>query len=121
MQGMKVCKINDFISLRFENDETFIYVNGRKFIQCIRLVLQIHNANNRLFKQIDSIDEAVDVYNKYLYLNEIIEGPMAHPVEDITHDISPETEFWGHCSNLQAWAENNYNTRILHRNLAFPL
>ena len=35
--------------------------------------------------------------------------------------ISPETEFWGHCSNLQAWYESNYDTRILHRNLAFPL
>ncbi len=26
-----------------------------------------------------------------------------------------------HCSNLQAWAENNYNTNILHSNLSFPL
>jgi hypothetical protein len=35
--------------------------------------------------------------------------------------ISPETEFWGHCSNMQVWFENNYDTRLLHRNLAFPL
>ncbi|MFX1257954.1 MAG: leucine-rich repeat domain-containing protein, partial [Promethearchaeota archaeon] len=35
--------------------------------------------------------------------------------------ISPETEFWGHCSNLQAWTENEYDTRLLHSNLAFPL
>ena len=35
--------------------------------------------------------------------------------------LSPETRFWGHCSNLQAWSENNYDTRILHSNLAFPL
>ncbi len=37
------------------------------------------------------------------------------------HEIPPETEFWGHCSNLQVWAENNYDTRILHSSLAFPL
>ena len=37
------------------------------------------------------------------------------------NDISPEAEFWGHCSNLQAWYENDYDTRLLHRNLAFPL
>ena len=35
--------------------------------------------------------------------------------------ISSEEEFTGHCSNIQAWAENGYDTRILHRNLAFPL
>ncbi len=26
-----------------------------------------------------------------------------------SHIIPPETEFWGHCSNLQAWEENDYN------------
>ncbi len=35
--------------------------------------------------------------------------------------LSPEEEFRGHCSNLQAWVENDYNTNILHNNLAFPL
>jgi len=30
-------------------------------------------------------------------------------------------QFIGHCSNLHAWAENNYDTRLLHSNLAFPL
>ena len=36
-------------------------------------------------------------------------------------DIPADTEFWAHCSNLQVWVENEYNTRLLHRNLAFPL
>jgi len=35
--------------------------------------------------------------------------------------ITPELEFQGHCSNLEAWVENNYNSNLLHRNLAFPL
>ncbi len=35
--------------------------------------------------------------------------------------ILPIKEFWGHCSNLQAWAEYGYDTRLLHPNLAFPL
>lgn len=41
--------------------------------------------------------------------------------EDISTIISPDTEFWAHASNLQAWYENDYNTQILHSNLAFPL
>ncbi len=35
--------------------------------------------------------------------------------------IDPKTEFWAHCSNLQVWYEYNYNSKLLHRNLAFPL
>ncbi|KKK92445.1 hypothetical protein LCGC14_2702850, partial [marine sediment metagenome] len=30
-------------------------------------------------------------------------------------------EFIGHCSNLQVWYEHDYDSRLLHRNLAFPL
>jgi len=35
--------------------------------------------------------------------------------------IPPETLFWAHCSNLQAWCEFNYDSRLLHSNLSFPL
>ncbi|GAH27524.1 unnamed protein product, partial [marine sediment metagenome] len=35
--------------------------------------------------------------------------------------ITPEQEFWAHCSNLQTWAEHHYDTRLLHSNISFPL
>lgn len=35
--------------------------------------------------------------------------------------LTPEEEFKGHCSNLQVWFEWNYDTNLLHSNLAFPL
>ena len=35
--------------------------------------------------------------------------------------ISPETEFWNHCSNLRIWLENGYNTNLLSHSLVFPL
>lgn len=35
--------------------------------------------------------------------------------------IDPKTEFIGHCSNLQVWVENGYNTQLLHRSLSFPV
>ena len=37
------------------------------------------------------------------------------------HNITPEQEFWEHYSNLQVWYKNDYNTRLLHRNLSFDL
>ena len=35
--------------------------------------------------------------------------------------IDPISEFVGHCSNLQAWYEFNYDLRILHSSLSIPL
>lgn len=35
--------------------------------------------------------------------------------------LGAKSKFWGHCSNLQAWYENKYDTRLLHSNLLFPL
>jgi len=73
------------------------------------LLLNIPIDRIRDYDQIDSIDEAAEVLDRSL------EGSRSH------HLITPEEEFIGHCSNIQVWAENDYDTRILHRNLAFPL
>ncbi|TFG12239.1 MAG: GTP-binding protein [Promethearchaeota archaeon] len=100
-------KINDYLSLRLENDKTNIYVGGRLFRQCKYLLLDITKSESNKLKKIDSIDEAEAELDKKMELDHSI--------------ISPETEFWGHRSNLQAWYESDYDTRILHRNLAFPL
>jgi hypothetical protein len=62
------------------------------------------------YAEIDSIDEAAERLNRSM--------ERGKPRK---YYISPDIEFWGHCSNLQVWYENNYDTRILHSNLAFPL
>ncbi|MFO7797434.1 MAG: hypothetical protein ACQERB_07155 [Promethearchaeati archaeon] len=46
---------------------------------------------------------------------------MEESLKPIDLAISPEEKFWGHCSNLQAWVENDYDTRLINKNLAFPL
>jgi len=106
----KQFKVNEFITLKLENNSTNIYVKNEPFNQCKHLLLNLDSQNLEQYDSISSIDEAVDVLNKYEY------GYLYG--ED---EIPPETEFWGHCSNLQAWFENDYDTRILHRNIAFPL
>ena len=114
-------QINQYITLKLEHGRTFIYVNGRRFIQCIRLVLNIRKQDIPMYDEIESIDEAANVYKNHIYQNRIVQGPMAAPVRGQSHDITPEQEFWGHCSNLQAWVENEYDTRILMSNISFPL
>ena len=103
-------KINKYITLRLEQDHTTIYVNNERFDQCKR-ILFTNPQNNVKQKEIDSIDEAIEVLRPDL--------PIEHRSNDIF--ITPEMEFWAHCSNLQAWIENDYDTRLLHSNLAFPL
>ena len=114
-------QVNEFLTLKLEDDKTFIYIKGKKFIQCIRLFLQISPQDINLYEEVDSIDEATEIYKHSLWQNRIVEGPMAKPSRFQNRTITPEQEFWGHCSNLQVWAEHDYDTRIIHSNLAFQL
>ncbi|KKN14718.1 hypothetical protein LCGC14_0993310 [marine sediment metagenome] len=102
-------KINDYLSLKLEDNITNIYIKGRLFQQCKYLLLNIPVDEIISLDAIESIDEAAEK------LDSSLEGSSSHLV------IPPETEFWGHCSNLQVWYENYYDTRLLHRDLAFPL
>jgi len=114
----KEFKVNDYITLKLEHYkgyieefwETIIYVKGERFDQCKFLLLDIPIEEIKTFDEIESIDEAAEKLDRSL---EPIHGPSG--------GIPPDIEFWGHCSNLQVWFENDYDSRLLHRNLAFPL
>lgn len=111
-------KVNEFLTVKLEEPfdpratryTTVIYVGGRYFRQCKFLLLNIPIENVSSFDEIDSIDEAAEKLDK-----------SQEPVEGYEPIIPPEVEFWGHCSNLQVWYENDYDTRLLHSNLAFSL
>ena len=94
-------KVSNLLTLRLEEGWTIIYVNGEEFIQCKGLFI----SNPHLYDSIASVDD--------------IESEVIQEENKIV--ISPEEEFWGHCSNLQVWFEHNYDARLLHSNLAFPL
>ena len=103
-------RVNEYITLKLENGKTHIYINGIKFKQCKYLLLNIPLNSTEPLEEIDSIDKAA------LKLDRSLEGNGEKKIK-----IAPKTEFWGHCSNLQVWSEQNYDTRLLHSNLAFPL
>ncbi|KKM79625.1 hypothetical protein LCGC14_1348020 [marine sediment metagenome] len=107
---MKKFRINEFIELRLGEDGiTNIFIKDQLFLQCKFLLLDIPRRTDTSFEEIRSIDDAAIILDHSLEENRI--GPS----------IPPETEFWGHSSNLQAWSENNYDTCLLHSNLSFPL
>lgn len=103
-------KINEYITLKLESGKTSIYMKGELFEQCKFLMLNIPIAETERFDEIESIDEAADIL-----------GWTEEWQVGVEYDIDPESEFWGHCSNLQAWYEHDYDTRILHSYIAFPL
>ena len=102
-------EVNDYITLKLEGKSTVIYVDGEKFDQCKFLVLSIPVEKIQFLTDLMSIDEAAEVLDTSLEWG------------DDEGELAPEVEFWAHCSNMQAWAEHNYDTRLLHRNLVFPL
>lgn len=107
---MNVFTINEYITLKLEDETTVIYVDGERFFQCKYLLLTFSKDKMEEYSEIDSIDKAAEVLDATLER----EDPKSQL-------INSEAEFWGHCSNIQVWAESGYDTRILHRNLAFPL
>jgi hypothetical protein len=106
---MKEFHINQFLSVRLQQDETIIYVAREPFRQCKFLLLNIPISEMSTFDEIESIDEAAEKMNE----------KAEREIQKI--EIPPEVEFWGHCSNLQVWYEHGYDTRLIHSNLACPL
>jgi len=100
-------QVTDFITLKLEhiesedqyddNWETVIYIKDKRFNQCSFLLINIPVDEIKSIDEIESIDEAAE------RLGVDAEGPDGM----YRYKISPEVEFWGHCSNLQVWAEYN--------------
>lgn len=106
---MKEFKVNRYLTLKLENDRTNIYVNGELFIQCKYLLLDFSVKEIIPITEIESIDGVSE------YLNKIWNN------DDSLNMIPIETAFWGHCSNMQVWYENEYNNCLLPISISFPL
>ena len=115
-QVLNSFKVNNYLTLRLEDKGgnrplVNIYVEDKLFNQCKFLLIDISVDEIYNFDEIQSIDEA----------SEIFKSRLKHKENLKKMKLSPEDEFWAHCSNLQVWYENNYDTRLLHCNLSFPL
>jgi len=110
-ESLKIVKINEHLDVRLIDGETIIFIDGKEFRQCT-YILMINPHEHDYHHQINSIDEAQK------FLSHGLERGGVSPSE---LGISAKEEFWAHCSNLQAWVEHDYDTRLLHSNLSFPL
>lgn len=116
MDILKEFQVNEFLSLKFDEEDrkTIIFVNGKLFRQCKSILFNIPVDKAEEFNEVESIDDVLEnVGWKDEYLG--VEQKM------VKYGLLPEDEFFGHCSNLQVFYESNYDTKLLHRTLAFPL
>jgi hypothetical protein len=102
----KIFKINELVDLRLVGKRTRIYVNNKMLLVCSHIFLNIPKERIWEANEIKSIDEAVRVFKS---------------TKKIRHKISSKEEFMGHCSNIQAFFENELSTDILITDVAFPL
>ena len=105
---MEQQKINGFITLKLEHEGTHIYVNDERYTSCKFLLINLDSEMMQKYEHSPSMDQITDHYKK-----EYGEGT---PIK-----ITSQEEFWGHCSNFQAWVENDYNCDIMDSRLAFPI
>ncbi len=107
-----IFRINEYLELRLEDGRTNLYVDGIFYNYCKYLLLNIPVDKVESYDTIESIDEMEPYLDHSLEPREDGEPEM---------NIAPHVEFWGHCSNLQVWYEYDYDSRLIHRNLAFWL
>jgi hypothetical protein len=99
--------LNEHLDVVLEADgNTYIYFDDKPFLLCKHLVMTL--PANFPGGSMDEIVQNVPV----TAMTEIIDQPEKVATEEI---------FWGHCSNLQAWIEHGYDTRLLDSRLSFPL
>jgi len=87
-----------------------VYVDGQQSLNCASLVASID----------DLVEHARDI--KAIEDLETLPGIELVECDDVADVFgTPEAELAAHASNLQAWVENDYDTHLLHCNIAFPL
>ncbi len=105
MNDVKTLAVNQYLTLKLKDKKTYIYVGNKEIFVCKKVGINIIPRKIKDFLKYESIDN--------------LEGLNYEIDEEL--EIDPETEFFVHCSNLQTWENNGYNTDIIHSSIAFPI
>lgn len=100
--------INNHLDVAWDmkDERVQVLVDGRPVLHCAFLVADISPVD----ESIESIDDLARAT-----------GARQLEGQSIRDIMTIEEEVFAHASNIQAWAEHGYDTRLLHSNIAFPL
>jgi hypothetical protein len=112
--------INEYMDLEWYRDRPTVFVNGEPFQQCSFLAV---TAPPEKLGRINDIDHLVSFSETRALEGRNDIDKYLHDVGNLDPEehITEEEIMQAHASNLIAWAENDYNTRILNSNISFPL
>jgi tetratricopeptide (TPR) repeat protein len=100
--------VNEHLDVAWDTQDVRVrvLVDGKPISQCVFIVANVSPTN----QEIKSIDDLARL-------------PGAHQMAGRATRmlLSIEEEVAAHASNIQAWAEHDYDTRLLHSNIAFPV
>jgi len=100
--------INEHLDVRIVRRKVHVFVDDVEFKQCMFLLFNPSAAT----EEVDSIDKAAMLPGAKRGEGRDVEESFGIPLEE---------QLFAHASNLIAWVEHGYDTRILHSNMAFPL
>ncbi len=102
----------ELFTVNLIDGKSFIFINGERFMTCRFVPIAIPAEDMPKFKQIESINDIID------HLDFTLER---EPPERINGEDVGELDFFVNCSNLQAWVEHDFDTRLLDYRLSYPL
>ena len=108
-----VYELNENIVLKLILDKTLIFVCGDLFITCQKTIIALAPTEFKDYDDFYEIDDIIDYYRE--------EETKNKEWKEQGVSISPEEEFWVHCSNMQAWVDSGYNSRVLSKSVSFPI
>lgn len=112
-------KDNIILTVRLINGESRIFVKEEEILTCRFVPLSIPDNELPKLEHIESINDVIDHFDHSLegdYENEDILSKW-----NLTSSELAELDFFVNCSNLEAWVENDFDTRLLDYRLSFPL
>ncbi len=113
----QIFKINEFLSVIYNPrgfKKSYAMVKNEIVIQCRYLLIDIDPTDLGEYDEFKTIDQIKTYLEKKKRKKE-------KSISQYWERPGPLTEFWGHSSNLQVWAEHEYNVDLIHSNLGLPL
>lgn len=101
-----VFEINKDIKLALIGKKTCIFVGDKKISHCKFLLISKPLSD---VKECTSMDQVINN----------LDGKMER--RKYRRIVPSDEVFWGHCSNIQAWVENDYDSHLIHSDLGFPI
>ncbi len=120
MSDVKEFKINEHLRVVLSEYGIEVRFINYKFFRCYHVPIKIEVKQLTTLNEIQPFDEFQEAMN---FEKELLRYGVTPKtiIESNFKKVPKEDLFWVQCSNLQVWAENDYNSNLLPNRIAFPL